>query len=434
MKYLSIILCACLSPFFANGAELAWSGSPEKIIQIDAPASSGLDAVYVLDGLSGVKAAYASPSAAGVKWFRYSNLGGGYAEELSGVRVDGGSSILDVVEGDMGYIIEDGNERHYFWVVDYSRHELALSGITEAEERDCDRIGLTVAGKGDEIVYYSINGRRLVLSRDLQLDYTSLSYDEDSKSYVQVPEEATFEYLPTTLHVEAPLCATDFTLTGDRFLKEWGREISVSSSTVQPFAVQAQTSAIQTERSNDNEIVSGSGGDLGGSAPCEIEFSAAVTDAAIFTEWQFSSYPEFEDVDIRMSELNVTHTFTEEGMTYVRFVCANASGECEYYGPTYEISIGASSLKCPNAFSPGNADGVNDEWKVSYSSIVDFECHIFNRHGQKMASFSDPAQGWDGKYKGKLVPAGVYYYVITARGADGKKYNLSGDINIVNYK
>ena len=121
-------------------------------------------------------------------------------------------------------------------------------------------------------------------------------------------------------------------------------------------------------------------------------------------------------------------------MTYVRFVCANASGECEYYGPTYEISIGASSLKCPNAFSPGNADGVNDEWKVSYSSIVDFECHIFNRHGQKMTSFSDPAQGWDGKYKGKLVPAGVYYYVITARGADGKKYNLSGDINIVNYK
>ena len=35
---------------------------------------------------------------------------------------------------------------------------------------------------------------------------------------------------------------------------------------------------------------------------------------------------------------------------------------------------------------------------------------------------------------GKLVPAGVYYYVIKATGADGKKYDLSGDINIVDYK
>ena len=38
----------------------------------------------------------------------------------------------------------------------------------------------------------------------------------------------------------------------------------------------------------------------------------------------------------------------------------------------------------------------------------------------------------DGKIGGKFVPSGVYYYVIKARGADGKKYNLSGDINIIN--
>ena len=50
-----------------------------------------------------------------------------------------------------------------------------------------------------------------------------------------------------------------------------------------------------------------------------------------------------------------------------------------------------------------------------------------------MKSFTDPADGWDGKYNGKLVPSGVYYYVIKARGADGKEYNLKGDINIINY-
>ena len=63
---------------------------------------------------------------------------------------------------------------------------------------------------------------------------------------------------------------------------------------------------------------------------------------------------------------------------------------------------------------------------------MSFECHIFNRYGREITSFNDPAMGWDGTYKGKLVPAGVYYYVIKAKGADGKQYELSGDINILN--
>ena len=50
-----------------------------------------------------------------------------------------------------------------------------------------------------------------------------------------------------------------------------------------------------------------------------------------------------------------------------------------------------------------------------------------------MATLTDPSQGWDGRYAGKEVPAGVYYYVINAEGADGKQYKLSGDINIIGY-
>ncbi|MCH5327101.1 MAG: gliding motility-associated C-terminal domain-containing protein [Duncaniella sp.] len=137
---------------------------------------------------------------------------------------------------------------------------------------------------------------------------------------------------------------------------------------------------------------------------------------------------------MREPDLDFSYTFTEQGSVFVRFYCANADASCDAYGETYEISIGVSSLKCPNAFSPLNEDGVNDEWKVSYSSIVSFQCSIYNRYGREMISFTDPAAGWDGRYGGKLVPAGVYYYVIKARGADGKEYKLSGDINIVDYK
>ena len=51
-----------------------------------------------------------------------------------------------------------------------------------------------------------------------------------------------------------------------------------------------------------------------------------------------------------------------------------------------------------------------------------------------MAHLTDPSQGWDGRYGGKLVKSGVFFYVIQAEGADGKKYKLSGDINVLHMK
>ena len=164
-----------------------------------------------------------------------------------------------------------------------------------------------------------------------------------------------------------------------------------------------------------------------------MRFEAAVSDAAIFTEWQISRSAEFEDVDDRYTELAFDYTFTESGTTYVRFVANNAGGNCEFVGTTYEIFIGESKLEIPNAFTPQSSPGVNDEWKVSYKSLVSYECHIFNRWGTRLFSSTEPSEGLDGKYRGKFVPAGVYYYVIKAVGADGVKYERAGDINIINF-
>ena len=58
---------------------------------------------------------------------------------------------------------------------------------------------------------------------------------------------------------------------------------------------------------------------------------------------------------------------------------------------------------------------------------------IFNRYGTQLFYFDNPEDGWDGKYNGKLVPPGVYFYVIEAKGSDGKQYKKGGDINILRY-
>ena len=140
-----------------------------------------------------------------------------------------------------------------------------------------------------------------------------------------------------------------------------------------------------------------------------------------------------ENIKYIFYDNDLSYTFNDEGTYYVNFFGSNEDGSCEVEGDQYSIGIGASDLRIPNAFSP-NGDGVNDEWKVGYISLVEFKCWIFDKNGHQLHYFDNPASGWDGKYNGKIVSPGVYYYVIEAKGADGKKYKKGGDINIIGYK
>ncbi len=433
-----ISFCAA---FASAGAQINFENSSGEVITVKPAASTGLSAVYVLPSTDGVKVSYrdAGMSASSHRWQRFDSRGGGYAEPVA-ATIEGDRSEVSLTGGDSGYIVtpSDGAAQQCFWVVDYSRHECVLDALTVPIEQDCGQQRLVLDGSAPRIIYYTVNGRGETLSRELALTYTSLALDEERRQWVPAEVSESLEYINGDIICAGALCDTDFHLAGDRFQQQWGRGQAVATSTVAPHSVDAATWAEQITEDHDNEIKDGgddgSGGALGGSAPVRINFTAAVTDAAIYREWQFASDPEFDFIDVRVNELETERVFEDYGTVYARFVCGNNDGSCEKVSQTYTITIGESRLECPNAFSPGASEGVNDEWKVSYKSITRFECHIFNRWGVEVARLDNPSQGWNGRYKGKLVPSGVYYYVISATGADGKNYKLSGDINIIGYK
>lgn len=413
------------------GAQLTFKGADQKPVSEKPDKNTGLDYVYVVYDTKDVTASYQSQSGQAVKFQRFSNLGAAYAEDIPSTA-DGTTYTVVLGSDDMGYVVEDGTDRHYYWVVNYANHQCHLQALEFAQEQECDRARLELTGDADHITYYTITGASRELSRNLVITYNTLVYDEDTDVYVQTQATQTIASIEHTFGVPSPLCDTHFTLTGDRFLEAWNMAESVESGNFSAIAVEAHTKAEQEMRENDNEQKVDAG-TLGGSAPVDIAFTAAVTDAAIFREWQLAKDTEFEDILDRFQQLELNYTFRDNGNYFVRFVAANADGSCEYFSETYEVFVGESALLCPNVFSP-NGDGVNDEWKVSYKSIVEFECHIFNRWGQEMCAFTDPSRGWDGRYGGKYVPTGVYYYVIRALGSDGRKYKLSGDINIIKSK
>ena len=422
-----------LMAWIGVNAQVAFTGDESHKIFEEVPAkNTGLDMVYVLyDSQQNNMQYTAGSSNATVKWYKFGATGGAYAEEITSIERNGNVSVLKSVIPNSGYIIEENTNRKYVWVVNYADYRLRVNSIEAVNDGDCSSATLNVQGEGDAIVYYSINGARKVLDRKLKLIYNNLVWNETDLMWNSETQEEELQELKSTISLPAPYCNTTFTLTGDRFLEYWGEGISVTSDEYQTQAVTVTTRAEQEQKEADNQVGGGDETTLGGSAPSVITFSAYYTDAVATKEWQMSHDAEFEEIADRRNEDEITVTFEEAGTTFWRFVCSNATGECSAYSDVYQVNIGESMLKCPNAFSPGVTEGVNDEWKVSYKSIVKFKCWIFNTWGVQLCELNDPSQGWDGKYKGKIVKPGVYYYVIDAEGSEGKKYKLKGDINVV---
>ena len=417
-------------------ARLTFSGNSYSPVEITPVASSGLTAVYVVNTTSGLSLTYTAASAAAasaVEVGRFDMRGASFSSTVdpSLITRSGNEITISSVDPDAGYIFAEGSKTSYYWIADYSAHPFTIDALSPAPEQECDRTFLETSGSAPRMVYYGITGRSQEIDREITLSYTTLVADNENVSFTSTSTTQNLAYIDGRFGIEPPLCNTYFTLTGDRFLRQWAMEKEIKSSLFTTQSVAAITSAVQQTRQADNEIKVET--TLGGSAPAEISFSAATTDAAVFTQWLMATDEEMEDVVFRTSDLNFDYTFTDMGTYYLRFQAADASGKCETFSDLYTVFIGESYLRCPNAFSPGATEGVNDLWKVSYKSITSFDCYIFNRWGEKMTEFHDPSQGWDGRYGGKLVPAGVYYYVIKAKGSDGRNYNLSGDINILNY-
>lgn len=90
-------------------------------------------------------------------------------------------------------------------------------------------------------------------------------------------------------------------------------------------------------------------------------------------------------------------------------------------------------IYAPNSFTP-DGDEFNQTWSVVMEGIdpFDFDLFIFNRWGEIVWESHDPKAEWDGTYKGEIIKAGVYTWIIRTKDAiNDKKYEFNGFINIV---
>ena len=415
---------------------LRFMGNEQPVIEIVPDKSTGLEKIYVLKNLSGVSAAFDGVNTPeNVRWKIFSNLGAGYSIPLSNTHVENGVSIAQFMQGNLGYLIEYNDEKYCFWIVDYDTYIFNVDAIKCSEYKDCESTVINVDGNTFKIPYYSINGVQLSLPRNIRVSYNNLVWNIENNQYEQEEIVKYYDYINNSIALTPPLyCGSKISIRGDMFLDIWNEAKFYESDYIQTHSVTLETRAIQEDmESGVGNLIGYDIEGLGGSAPCTILFESYVSDAVAHVEWQMSNDELFENITYRSYDADFKYTFLTEGITYVRCIASNDDGSCESYGKVFKVEIGDSDLKIPNVFSP-DGDGINDEWKVSYRSLLNFKCWIFDRHGHQVFYTEDPALGWDGRCNGKVVKSGVYYYVITATGADGKRYNRNGDINILSSK
>lgn len=216
-----------------------------------------------------------------------------------------------------------------------------------------------------------------------------------------------------------------------------------------PLVIKAQNeivppvpTAVITDKEGGQEEL-GEGGSVEGEAPLSARFMGNADeydDYSLVCTWTFTREDEYEPFLTRY-DANVDYEFREAGTFSIKFNATythrtNPNLVLEYEFEPFYVRIAESSLKVPNAFSP-NGDGINDYFNVfDVKSIVSFTGAIYNRWGQQLFTWGIDEIGceecgWDGTYKGKPVKDGVYFVVVSARGADGIEYEIKADVNVL---
>lgn len=394
--------------------------------------------VYLLNGLLGAEISFTSSSSGTHQWYRYDQRAT-EAVPISSVQTGNTSVIRDVQSG-YGYFVGSplAPSTAYVWIVDYSKYVPVFHTIQAVEEEDkCEYLKIIADVEAEQINYRVPSGASVNLLRTYYLHYSTMKYEPDMSQFISKDTVVEWKGIISETVIAAPLENTYFTLTGDKFAEHFGLASSIMSDMYTAIAVAIDKDVYtDKEHASNEKHQEASAGNYGGSAPIEYTFTAIGNEpVAAFYIWKITEVDTITgqlNTIVRYTDKVLRYNFEKEGRYLVQLEVMDRNSTCvDSLKQPLSVVIGNTYLLLPNAFSPGSSIGVNDIYKVSYSSLLAFKASIYNRWGRLLYNWSDPSQGWDGRVNGKFVPTGVYYIIVEYRGTDGKWRSKSSDINIL---
>jgi hypothetical protein len=146
------------------------------------------------------------------------------------------------------------------------------------------------------------------------------------------------------------------------------------------------------------------------------------------------------------TEENPYHKYEKPGSYNVSLSVTSRDGciDSAFLNTPIIVDWKTGSVKFPNVFKWNQTGPTEGQWKEGVypemdqvfrpfnENVIEYKLQIFNRWGVLIYESNDLHKGWDGYFgNGNLALQGVYVWKATGRYADGKYFNLVGDVTFL---
>ncbi|MBX7095676.1 MAG: gliding motility-associated C-terminal domain-containing protein [Flavobacteriales bacterium] len=170
----------------------------------------------------------------------------------------------------------------------------------------------------------------------------------------------------------------------------------------------------------------------------DIHFTGTGADTLI---WDMGNGTQF------LNDTSIHYVYTVPGVYTISLTAIDAvcdKTETITQTVVVEGSTVQGIVQVPNVFSP-NGDADNPEFIAFYSnypgadileSMDQYHVEIYNRWGKKVFESESGKEKWDGKFKGKDVDEGVYFYILTYQRQcwDKEPVTVNGHVTVIRNK
>jgi len=151
-----------------------------------------------------------------------------------------------------------------------------------------------------------------------------------------------------------------------------------------------------------------------------------LSDSHVYAFWDFGDGNTYEGL-----ESTIEHTYKASGYYLVTLIIEDQLG-CK---STIEkiVHISSYPFYLPNAFTPENfsSNPNNNYFGLKTDKLNSFTMMIYDRWGTEIYRTSDLNKPWDGKYKNRILPVGVYTYHLRIITLENKVVSLSGTVSLM---
>ena len=139
--------------------------------------------------------------------------------------------------------------------------------------------------------------------------------------------------------------------------------------------------------------------------PQNLQFSNSSSGGATYL-WNFGD-------GSTSSDQNPTHEYAKPGIYKITLIVTSSNGCADTLTESDSSSDYVAGVFVPSSFTP-QVPGVNQIFRpnVMCSAPANYLFRVYDRWGEMVYETSDPSDGWNGYFNGKLQPLDVYVYYV----------------------